>query len=64
MSMATLERAILDELKSVANDNKIRKKDVLAWETGRNLRAGTGETLYYLPSLGVSVVVKKAEKGK
>lgn len=64
MSMATLEKAILAELKKVANNPKLTKNNIMAWETGKSLKAEEGETLYYLPELGVSCAVQIATPKK
>jgi len=58
MSMATLERAILAELMEVAKNPKIKLKNLMEWRTGKSLKCREGETLYYLPVLGVSCAVK------
>jgi hypothetical protein len=62
MSMKTLETAILAELKQVANNNKIRLKDLQEWRTGKELDVQAGETYYYLPQLGISCAVKLPTK--
>ncbi len=62
MSLKTLEAAILAELKRVARNPNLRQKDIMEWQTGRDLKPQEGETLYYLPELGVSVAVKLPAK--
>lgn len=57
MSMATLERAILAELKTITKNNKLKLKDILEWSTG-SVDAQTGEKLVFLPDLKVTVAVK------
>lgn len=57
MSMKTLEAAILKELRVVANNPKLRQKDIMEWSTGL-IEQQEGETLYFLPELGVRVAVK------
>ena len=57
MSVATLERAILSELRAVAKNNKLRLKDMMEWSTSEVV-AQEGETLYRLPDLGINVSVK------
>jgi len=61
MSMATLERAILVELKVVADNNKLRLKDIMEWSTGE-IVAREDETLYFLPDLKVWCAVKVAQQ--
>lgn len=62
MSLATLERAILAELRVVAGDKKLQQEDIMEWSTGP-VKAEEGETLYYLPELAVHVAVKDAPSG-
>lgn len=58
MGIRELEAAILAELKEVSGNKNLRQKDIMEWQTGTSLKAQDGETLYYLPVLGVSVCVK------
>jgi len=65
MGLKQVEAAILAELKQVANNSKIRQKDIMEWQTGTDLKPQEGETLYHLPTLGISVAVKlPAKKGE
>ena len=57
MSMATLEREILLELKEVSGNKKIKMKDVMEWATSE-VKAQDGEKYYYLPKLGIHCAVK------
>ncbi len=57
MSFATLERAVLAELKVVAKNSKIRLKDIMEWSTGK-VTPQEGETYYFLPDLKVHCCVK------
>lgn len=59
MSMATLEKAILTELKEVAKNSKIRQKDIMEWSTSE-VKAHEGETLFFLPVLHIYCAVKLA----
>jgi hypothetical protein len=61
MSFATLERAVLAELKVVAKNSKIRLKDIMEWSTGE-LKPQEGETYYFLPDLKVHCCVKLPAK--
>lgn len=61
MGMRALEAAILRELKTVSGNNKLRQKDIMEWSTGE-IKQQDGETLYFLPVLGVNVSVKLPEK--
>jgi hypothetical protein len=58
MSMASLERELLTELKAVVGNSKLRKKDILEWSTGE-VEVREGEVKYRLPRLGVNVVIEK-----
>lgn len=64
MGMKQLEAAILSELKEVANNNKLRLSHVMEWRTGKEIKVQEGETLYYLPKLGISCAVKLPSKVK
>lgn len=61
MSFATLERAVLAELKVVAKNSKIRLKDIMEWSTGE-IKPQEGETYYFLPDLNVHCCVKLPAK--
>jgi hypothetical protein len=61
MSLKSLEAAILAELREVAKNAKIRQKDILEWSTSE-VEARTGETLYFMPKLGIHAAVKLPEK--
>ena len=63
MSMRTLEREMLNELKEVSGVRGIRQKDIQEWSTG-NVTAAADETLFKLPRLGVHVAVKTLALGK
>jgi len=56
MGLRNLEAAILAELKQVANNSKIRQKDIVEWSTGM-VKAQEGETYFHLPNLDVHVCV-------
>ena len=62
MGMRELENAILAELKQVSGNPKLRLKDIMEWQTGQSLEVQEGETLFYLPELGVSCAVKIPKK--
>jgi hypothetical protein len=67
MSLRTLERAILQEVRLVAKRPDLKLKHVMEWQTGPALQAQEGEALYYLPVLHISVVVNLPQlnsKGK
>lgn len=57
MSLRDLEGAIIVELRAVAQNPKLRLKDLMEWSTGK-VTAHEGETLYYLPNLKVHCAVK------
>lgn len=58
MSVKDLEKAILVELQSIAQNPNLRLKDMAEWQTGRNLQPHGDETLWYLPVLKISVSVR------
>jgi len=59
MSLATLEAAILLELREIVKNHKLRKKDMLEWSTG-GVEPGPDEIVIDLPKIGVSVSIFKA----
>lgn len=60
MSMASLEKAILAELKIVAGKPKLKMKNIMEWSTGEiEVLETSGETLVRLPELGVNVAYKE-----
>jgi len=58
MSMQSLERAILAELKTVAKNPKLKMKDIQNWSTGEP-RLLDGDVLIYLPEMGVNCIILK-----
>lgn len=56
MSMATLGRAILIEAQALLNNPKLKKKDIIEWNTGE-LNEIPGETTIQLPELQINVAV-------
>lgn len=56
MSMQTLERAVLGELKQVTGISTLKMKDIQEWSTGVVI-ARAGETLVELPGLKVMCAV-------
>ena len=59
MGMKQLEAAILNELKQVTGNGKLRQKDIMEWSTSE-LKPHDGETIYRLPVLSINVAVKNA----
>ena len=57
MSMASLEKAILEGARVVFCNPKLRKKDIVEWSSGA-IMAQAGETVVGVPDLGVYVAVK------
>jgi len=57
MGMKELEAAILAELKTVSGNKKLKMKDVMEWATSK-VKAEEGETLYFLPELGIHCSVR------
>lgn len=58
MSMATLERAVTAEARTVLKNPKLRVKDLLEWSTGQ-VKVQTGEVTAFLPELQIHIAVKK-----
>lgn len=64
MSIASLERAILDEARTVTKRPKLRKKDLLAWstsESGAKVGDPEKEVGAHLPGLHIYVVLPKVD---
>ena len=62
MSMATLENAIVQELRLVTGNPKLRKKDMLEWQIGQSLQAESDkEVAVWLPDLQVTVIISKQQ---
>lgn len=59
MSLQTLERAILSELKTVSNNPKLKMKDLLEWSTGE-VKPHAGEVVLYLPEMGAYCAISTA----
>ena len=58
MSMRTLEKAIIEELKEVTGNKKLRLKDMMEWSTGE-IKPHEGEKVYRCPNIGVNVAIKE-----
>lgn len=58
MSMASLEKAILAELRLVSGNKKLKMADVMEWSTSK-IESQKGETYYFLPELKVHCAVKE-----
>lgn len=58
MSMQSFETEILAQLRVLAGNSKIRKKDMLEWACGDNVKVEAGEMKIHLPTLGVYVVIE------
>ena len=59
MSMATLKREIVAEARMVLENQKLRKKDLLEWSSGK-VKAEKGEVALYLRKMGVNICVLEA----
>jgi len=57
MGMRQLETKILQELRIVASNKKLRQKDIMEWSSG-GIEAHDGEEIYHLPELNVNVAIK------
>ena len=58
MSLASLEREMLFELKRVTKNPKLTKNSIQEWSTGP-VKAQAGETLIFLPTLQINVAYKE-----
>ena len=58
MSMATLEKAILVSAQALLKNPKLKKKDILEWNSG-DIKAQEGEAVIYVGDPGVYVCVNK-----
>lgn len=58
MSMKTLDREILNELRTIAKLPKLRIKDIQDWSMS-NITAQFGEVVHYLPRLEIYAAIKK-----
>ena len=61
MSFNSLEKAVLQELRGVTNNPKLKIKNIMEWSTGY-VNAQEGEILIQLPSLKINVVYKEKVK--
>lgn len=57
MSIATMERAIMQGLRAATGNKKLRLKDMMEWSTGK-IKVREGETLTWVPDPGVWVAWK------
>lgn len=58
MSMASLEKEILKELKEVTGNPKLTKNSIMEWSTG-TVKAQAGEKLVRLPKLQINCAIKE-----
>lgn len=56
MGLRELEAEILAEAREVVGKRTLRQKDISEWCTG-DLKPEAGETVFYLPKIGVSVAI-------
>ena len=61
VNMNPLDRAVLNEVREVAKNNKIKNADVMEWSTAK-CEPHEGETYYFLPVLQVHCCVKLPTK--
>lgn len=63
MSLASLEREMLQEARTVFNNPKLKKTDIIEWSTGGVNPADADEVTGRLPRLKINVCVPaKADK--
>lgn len=58
MGIRELEKAILEELRSVTGNKTLRLKDIMEWRT-TTIKPREDEKLVYLPGVGVNVAYKE-----
>jgi hypothetical protein len=64
MSLRDLENAILAGAKTVLNNPKLKRKDIMEWSTG-DIKPHDGEVVIYIPDPGVNIsVMKEHDKRK
>jgi hypothetical protein len=56
MSMATLERVILQNARTVLNNPKLKMANILEWSTGE-VKPRAGEIIVRIPDPGVNICV-------
>ena len=61
MSLATLERKILTELKAITGNSKLTRNSIMQWQTSK-IEPQEGEKYVYLPTLQVHVCYKPKTK--
>ena len=54
MSLATVERSIVEEVRELINFRGFRKKDLMEWSSGPVVPE-EGEVALFLPKMGVNV---------
>ena len=62
--MDKLEREILNDLKMVSGNKKLRHKDIMEWSTSEEIvkkKLQADEKYYHLPKLGIHVAVKETK---
>jgi len=59
MSLATLERKIVDAARRELRNPKLRRKDLMEWSTGE-IEPQAGEIVLHLADLGVWVAIPAA----
>ena len=60
--MASLEKAILSELKLVTKNNKLRLKDIMEWSTSV-ISPREDEEVFFLPELRVWCAIRRPKGG-
>lgn len=58
--MATLEREILKQAKTVLKNKKLRMKDILAWSTSEVKPENDSEVILRIDNPGVNICVNKS----
>jgi len=61
MAMRDLERAILQEARTVTGNKKLRMKDISEWSTG-TVKIRENERAFHLPELNVNIAILSTKK--
>ncbi len=58
MSVATLEREILEKARIVSKKN-LKKKDLMEWQCGKGIEPRDDEEIYFIEDMNIEVAFKK-----
>lgn len=58
MSLATLEKEILEKARRISGKN-LKKSNLMEWQCGKGIEPEDDEDIYFIESLNIEVVFKK-----